>query len=404
MKRQWVVAHCGCRDSYQLPIAMHESGQLHRFVTDWYSPFDNPLVGGLLEYAPRGVRSRLSQRYRKDLPSKLVKDMKLRGMLYSVLKTNVLDSYMNRAVGESAARAASDSGSHLLITSYYGWAAFQMLSTNARKVLFQVHPHPWFLRDLYRRQQHEEGDDCNFDSELEMRVTDEFLRRWGQESLNADLVIAASSFTRKSLICAGVRAEKILIVPYGVDSQVFRDDVDVPSGRTKALFLGQATSRKGFHHLLRVWDRVSNMGAELHIVSAGTRRTQESNSAGPIIWHDRLVLKDLVALLNSVDLLVLPSIAEGFGQVLLEALSCGTPILCSDATAGPDLLIDWEQGFIFPSCDWEGLAACLDYWLTNVDHLRRLRKPAKRLAESRTWARFRQGVRNACDQALEHDM
>jgi glycosyltransferase involved in cell wall biosynthesis len=126
-------------------------------------------------------------------------------------------------VSERAAKIASDRDMSLLITSYNGWAAFPHLSKSTKKVLFQVHPHPWFLRELYRSRECEQNASDGFQCESEMEVTDDFLTCWGQESLDADIVVAASSFTRKSLLHAGVSPERIRVVPYGVDCLVFRN-------------------------------------------------------------------------------------------------------------------------------------------------------------------------------------
>jgi len=399
----WVVAHCGARDRYQLPIAFHEVGQLHRFVTDWYSPLDSPTIGAFLEHAAPRLRSKLAPRYRKELPSNLVKDLKLRGSIIRAFKSVRMKFELNRLVGEYAARAALDSGSDLLITSYNGWAAFPHLSKSTKKVLFQIHPHPWFLRELYRSREREQDAGDGFLCESEMEVTDDLLNRWGQESLDADIVVAASSLTRKSLLHVGVRPERIRVVPYGVDSLVFRNDVASPSGKPKVLFVGQPTSRKGFWNLLDVWERLDNHQAELHIASGSAVRLREIRSGGPVIWHKRLALAELVELMNRSDLLVLPSIAEGFGIVLLEALSCGTPILCSDATAGPDLLKGWDEQFIFSAGDWNGLASRLDHWLTNVGCLRKMRSSARNLAESQTWERFRSSLRDACNSDVKSE-
>jgi glycosyltransferase involved in cell wall biosynthesis len=396
---RWVVAHCGSRDDYQLPIALHESGQLHRFVTDWYSPLDSRIIDVVLKCLPERLRLELARRYRKELPSRLVKDVKLSGLLKSVFGTDALDTGLNRLVGERAASVANASGSSLLITSYYGWAAFPRVAKSTKKVLFQIHPHPWFLRKLYKTYQSELDADAGFRDEAEMKASEEFLRCWGQESVDADVVIAASSFTRQSLVNAGVRGEKIHVVPYGVDGDIFRNDVGTPSGIPKVLFVGQTTVRKGFQNLLETWKRIGNRGAELHIVSGATAVMAGVNSSGTVVWHGRLALADLVELMNRVDLLVLPSIAEGFGHVLLQSLSCGTPILCSDATAGPDLLSGWEDGFIFPSRDWDELASRLDYWLSNVERLRRLRGAARDRAEGLPWHKFRREIRNACSAA-----
>ena len=395
----WVVAHCGARDDYQLPLAHHEVGRLHRFVTDWYSPLDRTTIRLLMRNAPNRMGEILERRYRKELPSHFVKDVKVKCMLNSFIGSNTSDMRLNRMIGECAAEEAVASDSNLLITSYYGWAAFPGLPKHKRKVLFQIHPHPRFLQELFLERFKKCNDRSYFDSETELKVSDDLLRRWGQESFDADLVIAASSFTRRSLVSVGVNPANIHVIPYGVDGTVFRNDVAMPSGKTKILFVGQATSRKGFSDLLRTWKRLGDTRAELHIVSATATAGHQQNSDGSVVWHGRLALGDLVALMNSVDLLVLPSIAEGFGHVLLQSLSCGTPILCSDATAGPDLLSGWEEGFVFASGDWDALAARLDHWVTNSDHLRRLRRSARQIAEGLTWDRFRRSIRVACDAA-----
>jgi glycosyltransferase involved in cell wall biosynthesis len=396
-KPHWVVAHCGARDQYQLPIAFREAGELDRFVTDWYSPMDHPILIALLKRAPLRVRLSLAKRYLEELPSTLVEDVKLPGALKAIAGTHALNRWLNRLVGKCAAREASGRGSHLLITSYNGWAAFPQLSKHTKKVLFQIHPHPLFLRDLYRKHNAERDTTADFQLESEARVEESFLERWGRESLEADRVIATSSFTRRSLLYAGVKPEKIHIVPYGVDGKIFRNDGAAPSGRPKILFVGQPTARKGFQGLLRAWERIGSSAAELHIVSGNFVPRRQVQSGGLIVHHGKLALTDLVSLMNSCDLLVLPSIAEGYGHVLLQSLSCGTPILCSDATAGPDLLMEWEKGFIFPSGDWNEFSACLDSWLTNVDRLRKMRGAARKLAESLPWERFRQRLRDICN-------
>jgi glycosyltransferase involved in cell wall biosynthesis len=396
---RWVVAHCGSRDRYQLPVAFHEAGQLHRFVTDWYSPMDSLALQGLLRFAPQRATSSLARRFCEELPSRFVRDVKLGGTLNSIRSPALANFELARIVGEKAARITAETGSHLLITSYYGWAAFPRLSKHTKKVLFQVHPHPWFLHELYRTIALEEGVADAFLSESEMRVPEELLRRWGQESLDADVVVATSSFTRKSLLQAGVTPEKIRIVPYGVDSRVFRNDIDSPTGKPKLLFIGQPTARKGFGNLLKVWERLGNHEAELHIAS-GSLANRRDVRGGPVFWYGRLSSTELVALINRSDLLVLPSIAEGFGLVLLEALSCGTPILCSDASAGPDLLAGWDDQFVFPAGDWDGLASRLDYLLSHVDLLRGLRGAARNVAESMPWGRFRNELREACSAEI----
>jgi glycosyltransferase involved in cell wall biosynthesis len=71
---RWVVAFAGARDSYQVPVALHESGLLQRLVTDFYAPLDRPLPAAVAEVLPSLVRSKLRRRFDPGLPSRLVEE------------------------------------------------------------------------------------------------------------------------------------------------------------------------------------------------------------------------------------------------------------------------------------------------------------------------------------------
>jgi len=393
----WVVAHSGARDEYQLPISLNEAGLLYRFVTDWYSSFDNKYISKILHKAPVRILPLLKERFRQELPSDLVVDLKIQRMIGHIVGEEFTEMRLNRLIGERAAQLANSNESNLLVTSYYGWSAFPNVSKYSKKVLFQIHPHPMFLRDHYSKHLDTISAYGSLQHEAEMKASDSFLRIWGNESNEADVVIAASTFTRMSLLYAGVTPEKIHVVPYGVDESIFRNDISSPTGKVKILFVGQATQRKGFNHLLKAWSKIANTDAELHIVTSAPSSICNVDLGDSIVLHDRLNIRNLVMLMNESDLLVLPSIAEGYGHVLLQSLSCGTPVLCSDATAGPDLLIDWDQGFIFPNGDIEALKERLEYWLSKKHQLRKIRSDAKQIAAAQTWKKFRLGIREVCN-------
>jgi glycosyltransferase involved in cell wall biosynthesis len=101
---------------------------------------------------------------------------------------------------------------------------------------------------------------------------------------------------------------------------------------------------------------------------------------------------ELVAAYQSADLFVFPSVAEGFGLVLLEALACGLPILSTTPTAAPDLIENGSQGFVVeprrPDLIADRIAWALDHRsdVVEMGHQARLR------AEQFTWQRFRSDV------------
>jgi glycosyltransferase involved in cell wall biosynthesis len=102
---------------------------------------------------------------------------------------------------------------------------------------------------------------------------------------------------------------------------------------------------------------------------------------------------------------VFPSLAEGFGHVLLEAMACGLPVLSTTHTAAPDLITNGEDGFVVAPRDAELLARNIEWALEHRTELRRMGRAARAKAEQFTWARFRASVGTEVDrflQAREH--
>jgi glycosyltransferase involved in cell wall biosynthesis len=395
----WVVVHDSERDHYELPVALAEVGALERFVTDWYTPLDRTfwqyLAGTSLGKSTFGI----SKRYRPDLPSRLTADNKLgfgAGYLRrKLLQRPSLDQVMGGHMGRVAASIANRRGCHLLAASYSAATAFQALRPGLKRVLFQVHPHPRFLRSLYLTTMEKDPDYAGLTNEAESTVSELELANWEQESALADHILCASHFTRRTLEGVGIASEKISVVPYGVQTQMFQFGHPSGDGPLKVLFVGQKVARKGLRTLLRVWKELQPANAQL--VLAGGHVRDESVLRGfedQFIETPRISNAELVRLFQQADLFVLPSLAEGFGHVYLEALSCGVPIICTDNGGGADIIQHGENGWVIPAADPAALADCLSWALSHRRYLREMREAARALAENYSWSRFREGIRD----------
>jgi glycosyltransferase involved in cell wall biosynthesis len=395
---RWVVVHDAERDHYELPIALAEVGVLERFVTDWYTPLDNPHWRRLANTKIAGSTFGISKRFRPELPSRLIADNKLQFVAgyvrRMILNKCFLDEVTGGKTGRRAASIANQHGAHVLATSYCAATAFEQLRPDLKRVLFQVHPHPRFLRSLYKSQMEHDSDYASLMSEPELLVSEEDLVRWEQESKLADHILCASTFTRRSLELSGIAADKISVIPYGVDTQTFQLGRPSGDGPLKVLYVGQKVARKGLRMLLRVWQQLQPPNA--HLVLAGGHVRDESVFQGFdefFIETPRIRTRDLVRHFQEADLFVLPSLAEGFGHVYLEALSCGVPIICTENTGGADIIRNGESGWTIPAGDAAALADCLSWALSHRRQLREMREAARTAAEGYSWQHFRQRVR-----------
>jgi starch synthase len=216
----------------------------------------------------------------------------------------------------------------------------------------------------------------------------EKLARKDDELRLADRVIVASTFTKQTLAGAPCTA-KIDIIPYGAPPAIFSEIVK-PSGRLKVLFAGSLGQRKGLSYLLAAIERLKN-SVELTLLGrkAASGCAPLDNAVRKYRWIPTLSHTGVLREMQNHDVLVLPSLFEGFGLVILEAMAQGTPAITTAHTAGPDLIQNDVDGCIVPIRLAEPIAEKLDLLASDRDRLRSMKLAARRKAELCSWEIYR---------------
>lgn len=216
----------------------------------------------------------------------------------------------------------------------------------------------------------------------------------------ADLVIAASTFTRDSFARAGLDVGKVRLVPYGAPPPVSEDEAQrggSVDGPLRLLWAGTFSIRKGAHYLLEAWRR-HHLGrvATLRIHGAITlpdallRPLPDGVEIGGSIPRS-----ELMAHYQTSDALVFPTLCDGFGMVVTEAWSRGLPVLTTPAAGATDLLRENENGRVFPARDPDALAAVIRRCADDRAALRAMRGPARATAARWQWSDYRAALRAA---------
>lgn len=202
-----------------------------------------------------------------------------------------------------------------------------------------------------------------------------------------DRISAISRALAETAIATGVPASRIAVIPNGVNVEQF-----VPPTEPRQevlLFVGTLIPRKGAGYLLRAMPQIVSRHPAVRLVVVGegpeqgaleyqARELGISQRVEFVGWQPRDSIRDWM---QRARLLVLPSLEEGLGVVLLEALACGTPIIGSDVGGIPDVVVP-EVGILVPPADPVRLAEAADHLLSDQARWRQMSQQARQRVEA----------------------
>ncbi len=216
--------------------------------------------------------------------------------------------------------------------------------------------------------------------------------RLDREVALADDLLALSSFQKNTFVAHGVDPRKIVVVPLGVDSDLFKPDPrDSQSGIFRVLFVGQITQRKGLSYLLDGFKGASIPRSEL--LFAGKRVHASTWRTTPGFRHiDHRARWDLPDIYRSSDVFVLPSLVEGFGLTALEAMASGLPVIVSEHSFGSDIVTDGLDGYVVPIRDGGAITERLRHLYENPDDRHAMGAAARQRAEQFSWDAYHRRI------------
>lgn len=220
------------------------------------------------------------------------------------------------------------------------------------------------------------------------------LKRKDTELALADQIIVASSFTKKTLNDYPGLLAPITVIPYGFpEVSKIRTYDDLSKRPLRLLFVGGLSQRKG---LANVFESVKGFGKKVCLTVVGQKVGEECVPLNEGLalhnWIPSLPLCQILELMHAHDVLVFPSLFEGFGLVITEAMSQGTPVITTCRTAGGDFIIDGVNGWLVEPGSSESLTQCIRQILSKPDLIELVGKEAMNYARNRPWDKYSQDL------------
>jgi len=199
---------------------------------------------------------------------------------------------------------------------------------------------------------------------------------WGLRHAAAVTVVCED--LRKKVLSLKVPAERTTIIPAGVRENIFfprgektalRQQLKLSEKDATLLFVGNLIPVKGLKFLFQALAQVCQKRSHLKLIIIGggeletalKKLAQTLGIEQNIVWAGRKPHAEIPLWMSAANLLVLPSLSEGYPMVVLESLACGTPVIASRVGGIPEILVSPDFGAMVPSRDSEALAhAILD--------------------------------------------
>jgi glycosyltransferase involved in cell wall biosynthesis len=230
------------------------------------------------------------------------------------------------------------------------------------------------------------------------RLLDASFRDAAETVREADLVNVPNGRDVEALIRHGVKPERIVVLPYGIDAErrkLFDAVSDVPPARPKVVFVGTFDHRKGCVDFPKIAAAIVQSVPDVTFRLLGTaglyQTEKEARGFFPSEMQSRLEIipryatQDLPRLLSDCSVGIFPSYLEGFGFGLIEMLAAGVPVVAYDAP-GPSSILPAEK--LVPPGHIEAMAQKTIQTLSDAALLQRERTAAKKHSQQFNWPKI----------------
>ena len=219
--------------------------------------------------------------------------------------------------------------------------------------------------------------------------------RMHREYERADLIRVASERARATFLGAGVPSDRVVAINPPLDLVEFPEARFTHEG-FRVSFVGALEPWKGFHYLLEAFRGLARKDAELVLWGGPTSRPVSRYLAGRLALDPRVSVRPVDVrkygygeVYGKSDVLVHPSLADGYALVVAEAMACGIPVIVTDRTGAADLVRDGENGYVVAAGDPVAIRERLDHLARHPELVKQMGAAARESMQAHSPQLFR---------------
>jgi len=402
-----IVAHPGKQHSFQLATALKQNGMLYKYITTVY---DRPgSFTSVLKYFLKGkMKKKAGTRSTKSLANDEIIQFYELGALILLLISKFpssdkvwkkLNGRLSDVFGRKVAYYAIKENVDAVICFDTNCVAlFKILkekAPNIKRIMDVSIANRLYMKEKFIEDMNRTGDN-GIKKEQIYLWDDRNIHRFQQEINDSQYFIVASNIVKESLLFSGVRHKQIGVVPYGVNQGQFPFVQKRPSKKPlRIIYVGQITYRKGIHHLLKVVSGFSESEVKLTLAGGYAKSSalyQNYKDEKNIKFLGFVTRDDLAREYQDADVFVFPTLGEGYGLVVLEAMSCGVPVISSDCAGGNDAITIYEDGLVFKAGDDDELKDSIRWFIDHPDKLPVFSQKAHEKSLNFSWQKYYDSV------------
>jgi len=191
----------------------------------------------------------------------------------------------------------------------------------------------------------------------------------------ADMIVVNSLATKNTMINSApwLRDERLKVVYHGINPEIysrsntidFRESLELTNEDFIIGFVGRLNVQKGIKYMLDGFRLITDKQDKVHLLIAGTGDLENAirDFASKFSLENKIHLlgfrKDIPNLMRTFDVFLLPSLWEGFGIVLIEAMAAGKACVATNTSSIPEIVADGKSGMLVPPESADSIAGAL---------------------------------------------